>query len=144
MDATDNAVTLLDEQAVAHLFSEFSRCVDEGDAGGLSALFTSDGVLRVGDMEIRGQAAIGHDLVERARPPGRITRHIWSNLRILSKNGQSMQTAALQLTFEQSGPDKPTQLRISDLFDHLQREHDGKLRFVSRIIDRKMTGNFPA
>ena len=127
---------------IEHLLSEFSRCVDQGDAEGLSRLFMPDGVLGVGGQEVNGQAAIGADLERRFQTPGRKTRHVWSNLRVVAVDGETVETAAVQLTFEQAGADKPTQLRISDLSDVLRRDAQGNLRFARRTISRQMSLNF--
>ncbi|WP_432258371.1 nuclear transport factor 2 family protein [Cupriavidus sp. TMH.W2] len=139
MQAIDNAMTVSDRLEIERLFNEFSWCVDHGDAAGLSGLFASDGVLCVGGQEIKGQLAIGDEASRRSRIPGRKTRHVWSNLRVVSMDDHSAETTAVQLTFEQNGPERPAQLRISDLSDTLRRDSQGQWRFARRLINREMT-----
>ena len=74
----------------------------------------------------------------RAQIAGRKTRHVWSNLRIVESHHDRLSTTAVQLTFEQPGDDKPTQLRVSDLLDTLEKDHDGRWRFARRVISRQM------
>jgi uncharacterized protein (TIGR02246 family) len=142
MQAIESTMTVPDRLEIERLFTDFSWCADQGDAAGLSRLFAPDGVLCVGGQEIKGPEAIRNELTTRAQIPGRKTRHVWSNLRIVSMDDRSAETTATQLTFEQSGADKPTQLRISDLSDILHRDTQGQWRFVRRLISRQMAVAF--
>lgn len=142
MRPTDNAMDVSHRREIERLFSEFSWCVDHGDVAGLSGLFVPDGRICMGGQEIQGASAIGDDLARRFQTPGRKTRHVWSNLRVVSMDEQSVETTAVQLTFEQVGEEKPGQLRISDLSDTLHRDSEGRWRFVRRMINRVMALGF--
>jgi hypothetical protein len=45
---------------------------------------------------------------------------------------------ALQLTFEQSTPALPVQLRVNDLHDEFRKDSGGRWRFARRRIERAM------
>lgn len=123
---------------IERLFSDFSWHADRGDGTALAALFATEGVLCVGGQELTGRDQIAADMTRRAQIAGRKTRHVWSNLRIVESRYNQLSTTAVQLTFEQTGDDRPTQLRVSDLVDTLQKDHDGQWRFARRIISRQM------
>jgi uncharacterized protein (TIGR02246 family) len=123
---------------IERLFNDFSWHADRGDGLALAALFATEGVLYVGGQELTGHKQIADDMTRRALIPGRKTRHVWSNLRIVESHENQLSTAAIQLTFEETGDDRPTQLRVSDLIDTLQKDNDGRWRFARRIISRQM------
>lgn len=128
-----------DLASIERLLSDFAWCADRGDGAGLAQLFVADGVLRLAGHEFVGRAAIAQDCEARASTPGRKTRHVWSNLRVLRDDSGSASLAAVQLTFEQRGDDMPAELRISDLHDEVRKDSDGAWRFSRRIIQRHMT-----
>ena len=49
-----------------------------------------------------------------------------------------IETVAVQLTFEQTGADPNTQLRVNDLSDQFAKGPDGTWRFARRVISRAM------
>ncbi len=122
---------------IERLLSDFAWHADRGEGEAMAALFLPGATLQVGGREFRGQAEIAADCSGRAKP-GRKVRHVWSNLRLTQQDGDSATGTAVQLTYEQTGADQPTQLRINDLFDSFQRDANGVWRFASRVIDRQM------
>ncbi len=127
-----------DTQAIEQLLSSFAWHADRGEGEMLSQLFLPDGVLFVGGQEHRGRKPIADDCCLRAAAPQRKTRHVWSNLRIVSADENHMVTTAIQLTYEQPGADQPTQLRINDMFDEFAKDADGAWRFSQRTIRREL------
>jgi hypothetical protein len=125
---------------IRDLLTDFAWFADQGDGEGLSRLFLPEGVLHVGGQEHVGREQIGRDCVRRAAVPGRKTRHLWSNLRVERADADWVATTALQLTFEQVGPEAPgsTQLRVNDVFDIFTRDLSGDWRFAKRRIERAM------
>jgi hypothetical protein len=47
------------------------------------------------------------------------------------------------MTFEQSAPDIPTQLRVNDLFDEFRRDADKRWRIARRTIKREIALALP-
>lgn len=127
-----------DLSPIERLLSDFSFYADRGDGAALAALFVPDGVLYVGGQKLEGREKIADDCNRRAQQLNRKTRHIWSNLRVEREDPSAVSTTAVQLTFEQRDTDTPTQLRVSDLFDELQKGADGVWRFTCRTINREM------
>ncbi|MGF6243673.1 MULTISPECIES: nuclear transport factor 2 family protein [Paraburkholderia] len=132
-------MTAFDLASIERLLSDFAWCADRGDGAGLAQLFVADGVLHLGEREFVGRAAIARDCEVRASTPGRKTRHVWSNLRVVRREEASASLTAVQLTFEQRGDDVPAELRISDLRDDVCKDADGAWRFSRRVIQRQMT-----
>ena len=129
----------LEKWRVEGLYTAFGTCADRGDGAALSELFVSDGMLEMGNNELRGRQNIAEFVNARCADPNRKTRHTWSNLRLEQQEGSTFHTAAVQMTFEQNGVDKAPQLRVSDLVDTLQRDADGTWRFLSRRIHRQIS-----
>jgi len=120
------------------MLSDFAWHADRGEGDSLAALFLPDGRLTVGGKELEGRLEIAKDSRSRHSDPATKTRHVWSNLRIVQMDADLVRTTAVQLTFEQKGPDKPTQLRVNDLFDEFAKDAEGAWRFASRVISREM------
>jgi hypothetical protein len=53
-------------------------------------------------------------------------------------DGDTAASFAIQLTFEQIGAGKPTQLRVNDLVDEFQKDPSGSWKIARRVIDRKL------
>lgn len=123
---------------IERLLSDFAWFADQGDAVGLSGLFVPEGVLCVGGQEMAGQPIIAADCQKRFATPDRKTRHVWTNLRVESMTGNMAKTTAVQLTYETLGADKPTRLRVNDVFDELRKDAQGEWQFVRRHIKCEM------
>lgn len=132
----------MDVLEIERLFSDFAWHADRGEGSRLSELFVEDGVLCLGGNEYKGRSEIAEDVDRRARTQGRKTRHVWSNLRIVSIDPDAVVTTAIQLTFEQNTLESAAQVRINDLLDTLQRSSDGRLRFARRTIQREIALKF--
>ncbi len=68
------------ERECTRLCHDFAWSVDQGDYPAFVSLFTEDGVFERG-----GQRSVGHAAIRQfleARPAGRTTRHLCSNIRI--------------------------------------------------------------
>lgn len=68
------------ERDCTRLCHDFAWTVDQGDYAAFVNLFATDGV-----FERMGQASVGHAAIRQfldARPAGRVTRHVCSNIRI--------------------------------------------------------------
>jgi hypothetical protein len=107
----------LEKWRVERLYTAFGTFADRGDGAALSELFVSDGMLEMGNNELRGRQNIAEFVNARCADPNRKTRHTWSNLRLEQEEGSTFHTAAIQMTFEQNGANNAPQLRVSDLVD---------------------------
>ncbi len=137
-DADRDADHDADHKAIERLLSDFAWHADRGEGAALADLFLPDAVLTVGGVDLQGRVAIAADCHRRHENPLRKTRHVWSNLRVLHRDDGAVATAAVQLTYEQTGPDLPTQLRVNDLFDTFRRDAAGRWRFARRLIKREL------
>ena len=131
-------MTESDVMAIERLLSDFAWHADRGNGPAMAELFSSAATLCVGGAELSGRQAITDDCCRRASEPNRKVRHVWSNLRIGEQIGDTVTATAIQMTFEQTGADEPTQLRVNDLFDTFVKNEQGIWRFVHRTIKREM------
>jgi len=131
-------MTASDLRDIERLLSDFAWFADRGDGKSLSELFLPDAQLQVAGQEHRGREAIAQDCLRRASDPHRLVRHVWSNLRIQSEADDQVNTAAVQLTFEQTSASPNAQLRVNDLLDQFAKGPDGAWRFARRVISRAM------
>lgn len=138
MDAGNQLPEGRDRQSIEQLLSQFAWHADRGEGEALGALFLPEGVLEVGGNTLHGPAQIAADNQRRFTDPHRKTRHLWTNLRFERLEPQLIVTTALQLTFEQSTPGLPAQLRVNDLFDEFRRNTGDQWRFARRRIARAM------
>jgi ketosteroid isomerase-like protein len=129
--------------AIERLLTDFASFADRGDGAALGDLFLEEAILTVGGGDLHGPRQIADDCRRRFSDPHRKTRHLWSNLRIERGDDQSITTSALQLTFEQSTPGLPAQLRVNDLHDEFRKDAAGRWRFARRRIERAMAMALP-
>jgi ketosteroid isomerase-like protein len=132
-----------DVLAIERLLTDFASFADGGDGDALGDLFLEDAVLTVGGHDLLGPRGIAEDCRRRFDDPHRKTRHLWTNLRVERGGEESIVTSALQLTFEQSTPGLPVQLRVNDLHDEFRKDSGGRWRFARRRIERAMALALP-
>lgn len=116
-----------------------ARCVDDGDADGIAALFAPDGVLqRSGGAALQGCEAIRASYA--ARPADRITRHLVTNT-VVDLDGNTAHARSCVLLWSGSSDDsdspfgRTAQQRqlIGEFDDLLQQQADGAWRITRRI-----------
>jgi len=127
-----------DLQAIQRLLSDFAWAADRGLAGALSELFFPDGTLCINGQTYQGRVEIAADCRRRAAIAQRLTRHVWSNLRVDIQADGSCEATLVQQTYESAGPDQPLKIRVNDVSDRIARDADGRWRFRTRIIERQM------
>ncbi|MPS29150.1 MAG: nuclear transport factor 2 family protein [Alcaligenaceae bacterium] len=121
---------------ISNLLTEFSRCIDARDRAALSLLFGEGAVLDFNGFEMRGRDAIRKGTPRSSQARG-TTRHLWTNLQILSASADRIRTRAMQMTLEQ-GEGASLQVRVSDLSDEFAKGGDGRWLFASRIMTRQI------
>ncbi|MCR6480495.1 nuclear transport factor 2 family protein [Variovorax sp. ZS18.2.2] len=127
-----------DQAAIERLLTDFAWHADRGDGSALGELFSPDGTLHVGGLDLNGQQAIADDCLRRAARPGRRTRHVWSNLRIERALPAHIVATAVQVTYEQPGEGQAMQVRVNDMADTFVKDSDGRWRFASRRVERAL------
>jgi ketosteroid isomerase-like protein len=132
-----------DVLAIERLLTDFAWFADRGDGAALGDLFLEEATLIVGGRDLRGPRQIAEDCRRRFTDPHRKTRHLWTNLRVERGDQECVATSALQLTFEQSTPGLPVQLRVNDLHDEFRKDGGGRWRFARRRIERAMALALP-
>lgn len=128
---------------IQRLLTDFALFADRGDGAALGELFLDEAILTVGGRDLHGPRQIADDCHRRFTDPHRKTRHLWTNLRVERADNTLIATTALQLTFEQSTPGVPVQLRVNDLHDELRKDAGGRWRFSRRRIERAMALALP-
>lgn len=132
------AATAADRLEIERLLTDFAFLADRGDGEALGWLFLEQATLSVGGLTLLGPRQIAADCHRRFTDPHRKTRHLWTNFRIEHGDASVIVSSALQLTFEQSTPGSPAQLRVNDLHDEFRRNGAGRWRFARRVIERAM------
>lgn len=127
-----------DVLAIERLLTDFASFADRGDGTALGELFLEQAILTVGGRDLHGPNQIADDCRRRFTDPHRKTRHLWTNLRVEQADDAFIAATALQLTFEQSTPGLPVQLRVNDLHDEFRKNAGGHWRFARRRIERAM------
>ncbi len=139
MQMAKTAVDEMTRREIEDLLTTFGDCADRANGGELAELFVDDGTLIMGTQQARGRLAIMAFTTERFVDPARKTRHVWSNLKLVTTADAQLQAASIQQTFEQIGADQPAQIRVSDVTDEFVRDAGGSWRFMSRRISRVFT-----
>jgi ketosteroid isomerase-like protein len=117
------------------LNADFTYQLDSGNAGVLANYFTEDGSLGVaGKPRKVGRDAIAQNYA--ARPAGRITHHVTSNLRLVFDNpteAHGIRTLTYYAT--DSDPSKAaTPLGVADYTEVYKLGKDGEWRYFSRTV----------
>jgi len=93
----------------------------------------------MGDVELNGAPAIETYLGKRFEGTARITRHVWSDLRIEQQSNGEIETTITQVTYEKAGEDQPTTARVSDVSDRFAKDLAGRWRYAQRIVKRVLS-----
>ena len=126
----------IERHAIEDLLSAFAWHADRLEAQLLGGLFLPQGRLVMGDVELDGAAAIETYLSKRFEGTARITRHVWSDLRIEHQSSEEIASTMTQVTYEKAGDDQPTTARVSDVSDRFAKDVAGRWRFAQRIVKR--------
>jgi len=124
-----------DRIAIENLLTEFGWLVDHGRAGEVADLFTEQAVLATPMFTLSGSEAIAKQFSKRAKDDTRISRHIWTNLRLTALAEDRVKAEMIVQTYVATGkpPAKTDGLVVGDSLDIVEKQ-DGVWRFSERRL----------
>lgn len=130
-----DTISLEDRRAVEDLLTEFGWLVDHGRAGEVAGLFTKNGVISTPMFTLDGRAEIALQFGERAKDESRISRHIWTNLRLRRQEDGRLSAQSAVQTYVANGkpPLAPDNVVVGDSLDVVEKE-GGVWRFAERRL----------
>lgn len=129
------ALRLHDRLAIAALNDDFGHCLDNGKLEAFLDLFTDDVSYANGPRQLRGRAQMTEFFQARAAA-GRISRHLYSGLRVNFTGPDTAEATSVWLTFAGEGalPVTPAEpFLVADALDTYRREAEG-WRIATRQI----------
>ncbi len=137
-------VELQGSDATAILW-RFSDAVDKRMAGAAARLFAHDGVFQRAGEIIRGRADIESLYRSRMADPGRVTRHLWSNVkRLLSAHRDARLEAVLTTyAFEPQISQTHLQLRVGNVVCRCVPDADEGWVFAEHAYERLFVAYLP-
>ena len=121
-------------QAIEQLVAEHAWLIDHGQAGRIAALYTDDArVLGIGPDKV-GQPAIQAWAAERAAMTERRSRHVQSNLRLVSVSPEECRGTVVLTLYRHDGPGRadPAPLMVAEYDDIYRKREDGAWLFEER------------
>ena len=88
LDDTGSEIAVSVRVAIEDLLNEFASRVDEGRGATVHELFIESGRIETPQFVLANRQEIRRRFTERARDPGRRTRHYWSNARFSGDSGE--------------------------------------------------------
>ena len=128
-----------DRLAIVALNDEFGYRLDHGDVAGFLDLFTDDVAYSNGDRHLAGRPEMETFFTARAGR-GRVSRHLYSGLRIRPEGKDAATGTSVWLTFAGEGPlpIRPAEpFAVADVEDSYRRE-GGVWRIAARRISPVM------
>ncbi|WP_067714340.1 nuclear transport factor 2 family protein [Nocardia yamanashiensis] len=129
-----------DTTAIMNLIAKYAELVDDGDFGGVGALF-SGGVFRggggvVGGEEVEGMLR-GMVIVYEDGTPR--THHVTTNVAVEMEGDEA--AARSYFTVFQALPESPLQAIVTGRYRDRFGRVEGEWRFLEREVDIRMTGD---
>jgi SnoaL-like domain len=125
----DVRLSTVDQQEIEDLLTEFFWRLDHGQAEQVSELFLAHGRLDTGDRPpLQGHAALKEMFA--GRPPGIVTRHVWSCLRLQSVKPNTVVASFLSVTHARFG-DPSLKSNISDVTAEFERDPSQSWRIAT-------------
>jgi uncharacterized protein (TIGR02246 family) len=136
MTVANPDIEIRDRLAIADLLTEFGWRVDHGKADTVADLFVEDGSVSTPKFELQGRDAIDKHFSARARDDDRVTRHVWTNLKLTALDGHRIKAETAMQTYVCHGntPDAARELVVGDSIDIVEKDADGRWRFVERRL----------
>lgn len=135
MRTEDNlAVDNETRRAIEALSTEYSWLIDHGYADQAAELFTDDAVLSAGGTDVSGISDIRRHLEQRARNREIRSRHVVSNIRLLSEGSGQVRGTSIMSIYRNTVESGRPQLIIGDVEDLYRRGADGRWRLAQRQL----------
>jgi len=124
-------------QELGDLITTFCWYADHGEEVKIPDLFTADGRISAPGMDVQGKADLTELFEGRAKQAGRQSRHLWSNMRILSVEPDRIEAVVTATTYIGSGdqPATPESYVVGDSYETFEKGSDGQWRFAERRLD---------
>ncbi|BBF69793.1 nuclear transport factor 2 family protein [Sphingomonas bisphenolicum] len=116
-----------DRIAIEDLLTDVSIAVDDRDPALFDSLITDDIAFDVGMGALNGREDVMATFTGRAADRSFVARHLWTNLKILAVDGDTVRLRCAMATFAVMDPDgEPKRVwRCGDYFDTVRRTADG-------------------
>ena len=138
-----NSVEPSSHRAIERLIADYALLVDQGDFGGVGALFAT-GSFGGSGARIEGSAAVEKMLsatVIRYDDGTPRTKHLVTNLVIEVDEVQGTATARSYFTVLQATPDLPLQPIVAGRYADRFHRPDGQWAFAERAVTMDLLGN---
>ncbi len=124
-------------EELGDLITSFCWYADHGEAAKIPELFTEDGCLNAPGMVVQGKADLTELFEGRAKQTDRISRHLWSNMRILSVAEDLIELVVTATTYIGTGgkPVSPETYVVGDSYETFEKNSAGAWRFKERRLD---------
>lgn len=133
----DSGLAYEDRIAIEDLLTEISDAVDDGDADALGGCLTPEVSFDVGFGPINGRETVVALFRERLAKQNHEARHLWSNLSVLSREGNRVRLRSAFATFAVVNPHTDTAVRTWRCGDHLdivEQSSDGTWLLAERKV----------
>ncbi|WP_207844378.1 nuclear transport factor 2 family protein [Williamsia soli] len=127
---------MISSQAVHDVLAAFWFDVDHRDGVGAHLFFVADGELAFESARFRGRDEIRAVYADRVARGPRVSRHVMSNVHVVSREDDSVEVVSSVCLYAQDGHapgSRVIPVGVSDVFDQLVSTSDGLL-IVSRSI----------
>jgi uncharacterized protein (TIGR02246 family) len=114
------------------LAARYNHAVDSGDSEGFTAVFTEDGVLSAGELQVKGHDALG-DFAKRFAGSVREPRHIAHNIVIEGDGDKATLKAYIQM-FILSGEPGQQVVATSGKYNDTLIKENGSWKFTERVF----------
>lgn len=127
--------------SIANLITEFCWRVDGGEGHRVAELFTDDATLATPAFTLSGRQEIHDWFSVRADPTKRLSRHFWTNLRIVATGDDryTVQAYAMTVVGVPPAPAAGADVVLGVSTD-IVLVRDGQPLFVSRALDISFQG----
>lgn len=124
-------------EKLGDIITAFCWYADHGKADKIPDLFTEDGCLNAPGMVVQGKADLTELFEGRAKQAGRSSRHLWSNMRILSVDADRIEAVVTATTYIGTGepPMFPETTVVGDSYETFEKGDDGRWRFAERRLE---------
>ena len=117
------------------LAARYNHAVDSGDSEGFIAVFTEDGALTAGELQVKGHDALG-DFAKKFAGSVREPRHIAHNIVVDGDGDKATLKAYIQMFILTGDPGQPGQqvVATSGKYNDTLVKENGSWKFTQRVF----------